>query len=254
MRRIIVLGAAAAFAAIAVVGAGRGAHGDEPAPKVEVVKIKTPRGATIEATLHSPAKPNGTAVVLAPGQGYHRELPILEKSAEALAAAGFRALRFDWAYTLSKGQPSDDLSAEREDLEAALAHARALPGVTKVVLAGKSLGSSVAFARALEKSEDLAGLVLLTFPIHQPGGQPNPGVARFGEQAAPTLVVQGAADPLGSLAALYELASKAKNPPRVVVVPGDHSFAEKPDDVKGAENVDLAAHAVVVWVKRLAGS
>jgi predicted alpha/beta-hydrolase family hydrolase len=230
------------------------ALGDESAAKVDVVELKTPRGATFEASVHAPAKANGTAVVLAPGQGYHRELPILRRSAEALASAGFVAVRFDWAYTATKGKPSADASAEREDLEAAIAHARGLPGVTKVVLGGKSLGSSVAFARALEKSDDLVGLILLTFPIHEPGGRPIEGVERFGELAVPTLVVQGDRDPLGSLPALYDVASKTKNPPRLVVVPGDHSFAEKPDEAKGAENVEAAARAVVLWSKRFAGA
>jgi predicted alpha/beta-hydrolase family hydrolase len=248
------------IAAVVAVGAvglslGRGARAEEPAAKVEVVKVSTPRGATFEASLHTPAMANGTAVVLAPGQGYHRELPILKRSAEALAAAGFTALRFDWAYTAAKGNASEDLSAEREDLEAAIARARALPGVTKVVVGGKSLGSVVAFSRALEKSDDLAGLLLLTFPLHEPGGRPRPGVERFGEAAVPTLVVQGDRDPLGSLMALYDVASQAKHAPRVVVVPGDHSYAEKPrgtDDPNGRENVEAAVAAVVLWSRRFA--
>lgn len=240
--------------AVATLAASTAARGEESATKVETVAISTPRGAKLEATLHTPAKPNGAAVVLAPGQGYHRELPILKQSAEALSAAGFTALRFDWSYTPAKGQPSKNLADEKEDLEAAIAHAKALPGITKVVLAGKSMGSALAFQRVLSKSDDLAGLVLLTFPIHEPGGKPVPAVEKFGEQTLPTLVVQGDQDPLGMLPALYEIASKAKNKPRVVVVPGDHSFNQKPDDAKGAENVDLAVRAVVLWVRRFVGS
>jgi predicted alpha/beta-hydrolase family hydrolase len=227
-------------------------HGEEPKASGDVVTIATPRGAKLEANLHRPEKPNGAAVVLAPGQGYHRARPLFVRSAEALAEAGIVALRFDWAYTPSKGQPSADYSAEREDLEAALAHVRGLPGVERVVLAGKSLGSLVAFQRALERAEDLAGLALLTFPIHEPGGRPRPGVERFGEQAVPTLVVQGDRDPLGMLPALYDLATNSRNPPRVVVVPGDHGYEEKPDEARGVENLDVAVRSLVLWAKRFA--
>jgi predicted alpha/beta-hydrolase family hydrolase len=251
MRRTHPVVWAAAF--LATLCAWRAASSADPAGKVETISISTPRGASIEASLHTPAKGNGAAVVLAPGQGYHRALPLLLKTSEALAAAGFVVLRFDWAYTPSKGKPSPDLSAEAEDLEAALAHVRKVEGVTSVVLAGKSLGSAVAFDRALRKADDLAGLLLLTFPVHGPGGQPNPGVERLGDQEVKTAIIQGDADPLGALRALYDVAAKAKSSPRVVVVPGDHSYAEKPDEAKGAENVEAAARATVLWARRFAG-
>ena len=47
------------------------------------IKIKTPRGAELHATLHTAKKPNGTAVLIAPGQGYHKDLPLIVRSARA---------------------------------------------------------------------------------------------------------------------------------------------------------------------------
>jgi predicted alpha/beta-hydrolase family hydrolase len=243
-------------AAAAVVGPR--VAGGEPSPgaaRAEVVELELPtsRGTKLQASLHRPAAGNGAAVVLAPGQGYHRGRPILVRSAEALAAAGFVALRFDWAYTAVKGQASEDLSAERDDLEAALAHVRGLEGVTKVVLAGKSLGSLVALARASEKHDDLAGLVLLTFPMHPPG-VPSPrseGVERLSRVKVPTLVIQGDADPLGDLSLLYALAAEGTGRPRVVVVPGDHGLQEGgPDDPRTAQNLRLGVDALVLFARR----
>jgi predicted alpha/beta-hydrolase family hydrolase len=245
--------AAAAFVAAAVgAGAVRGGEGTPGA----VVTIPTKRGTQIVASVHEPAKPNGVAVVLAPGQGYHRELPLMRRSAEALAAAGFRALRFDWGYYTAKGEPSDDLSAEVDDVDAAVAYARGLPGVSKVVLAGKSLGCLVALARAARTPGDLAGLLLLTPPT---AARDTPARAAaldgWGSVELPSLVVVGDRDPLCDLAGLYASLASSKVPPRVVVVPGDHGLARSKDDRSETDdNVGLAVAAVVLWTRRFTGT
>jgi len=135
----------------------------------ESVEIPTQRGLKLVGALHRPEKPNGVAVVIAPGQGYHKDLPLIVESAKALADAGFLAVRFDWAYFTAKGQRSADLKPEMDDLEASIHFARQQEGIEKVVIAGKSLGSMVALNRAAARPDDLAGLALLTFPIHNPG-------------------------------------------------------------------------------------
>jgi predicted alpha/beta-hydrolase family hydrolase len=233
------------------------ARGEAPEGTTEEVKVATPRGATLEATLHRPAKGNGAAVVLAPGQGYHRGLPLMTESARALARAGFVALRFDWAYFTAKGKRSDDLAPEGEDLDAAVTHVRKVEGVTKVILAGKSLGSLVALARAAAAKDAYAGLALLTFPIHEPGSPARlgEGVEALTSLATPTLVVTGDRDPLCWLTRLYVLAGEARTAPSVVVVPGDHGLAG-PGRVEAetAENVDLAARALVLWARRRVGA
>jgi predicted alpha/beta-hydrolase family hydrolase len=220
------------------------------------VKIATPRGVKLVADHHVPAEPNGTAVVLAPGQGYHRGLPLLTESAEALAAAGVHVLRFDWAYFTAKGERSRDFATEREDLEAVLAHAKAIDGVDKVILAGKSLGSMVAFFRAVEKRDDLAGLALLTFPLHA-SGQPTHvfrEMQALRELDLPVLLLGGDKDSLAAVGATYALAAACRTPPQVVIVPGDHGLNDPvKTDAKTRENCRLAAHALTVWAKRRIG-
>src|SRR5262245_8630812 len=144
-------------ASLAVVAAL--ALGGDPAGPADV-KIPTKRGAELEATVHRPAKGNGVAVVLAPGAGYHRGLPLMKRSAEALAEAGFVAVRFDWAYFTAKGQPQDDLAPEVADLDAAVAFARKQEGVTKVIVAGKSLGSMVTIRWGKTHKDDAAAFAL----------------------------------------------------------------------------------------------
>jgi predicted alpha/beta-hydrolase family hydrolase len=216
------------------------------------VAIPTPRGVELKGTVDAPAKPNGAAVVLAAGKGYHGGLPLLKACAERLAAEGFLVVRFEWAYFTAKKEPAPDLSTEIEDLDAAIAYARKLEGVRKVIVAGKSLGSVAALFRALKKADDLAGVALLTFPIHAPGepGKLAPQAEMLADLKLPALVLCGDKDPGCEPGALYGLAATCPAPPTVVIVPGDHGMKEGDDATREQENVALAAHALAVWAKR----
>lgn len=218
----------------------------------EEVSIPTPRGAKLKGTVDAPAKPNGGAVVLAAGKGYHGGLPLLKACAEKLAAEGFFVVRFEWAYFTAKKEPAPDLSTEIEDLEAAIAYAKGLEGVRKVIVAGKSLGSVAALLRAEKKSDDLAGVALLTFSIHPPGQSANivPEAEKVANLKLPVLIVCGDHDDRCEPSALYGLAASCETPPTVVIVPGDHGFKEGDDAAKEQENVALVAHALAVWAKR----
>jgi predicted alpha/beta-hydrolase family hydrolase len=223
--------------------------GARAAEETRAVLVPAPRGVKLEAVLHVPASPNGCAVVLAPGQGYHKELPLLKACAERLAAAGFLALRFDWGYFTAKGAPSPDLAVEREDLDAALTYAKGLAGVSRVILAGKSLGSMVALLRAADKGDDLAGVALLTLPVEM-GGARVAEAMRLKEVAPPVLVACGDRDRLCPLRLLYALAADCPRPPSLVIAPGDHGFREGEDAAKEAENVARVADALVLWARR----
>jgi predicted alpha/beta-hydrolase family hydrolase len=234
-----------AFAAIAF---GQGA------PAKTDVEIGTARGVKIRAALHRPAKGNGAAVVIAPGKGFPAKTPLLATCAERLAEAGFAVVHFDYAYYAVKdGKPAADLAPEMADMEAAIEYAKKLDGVSKVILSGKSLGSVIALDWANRHPNDLAGLALLTYVVNL---QDKPD--EMAEQAKelfdcpyPALVINGLEDGYSTPRVLYEVASKCKKPPHVVVVPGDHGMAPKSKDAaETAENCELAARAFVVWAKR----
>lgn len=215
---------------------------------VSDVDIPLARGGALKATVHRPAKGNGAAVVLAPGGGYHKELPILKRSAEALAEAGFVAVRFDWAYFTAKGEPADDLKPEIADVDAAVAFAKKIDGVSKVLLAGKSLGSMVTLAWSLQHEDAVSGLALLTFPTTPDA---NLAAADLAKSDLGPLVVCGDHDPLVDLTTLYAVAAKAQHPPQIVIVPGDHGFTNgDKTSPETAENIELAVRNLVVWAKR----
>ena len=219
------------------------------------VAIPTPRGVELKGTIDAPAKPNGGVVVLAAGKGYHGGLPLLKACAERLAAEGFFVVRFEWAYFTAKKEPAPDLSTEIEDLEAAIAYAKKIEGVRRVIVAGKSLGSIAALLRAGKKADDLAGVALLTFPIHEPGvpGRVFPEAEKVANLKLPVLILCGDKDDLCEPGALYALAATCPTPPTVVIVPGDHGMKEGDDTSKEQENVALAAHALAIWAKRRLG-
>jgi predicted alpha/beta-hydrolase family hydrolase len=176
------------------------------------------------------------AIVLAPGQGYHMRLPALAEPAKMLVASGVAVFRFHWAYFTAqpKGNPSDDLAKELQDLQAVLGFARSHPRILhdSVMVGGKSLGSVVAW-QALEADASLRAGVFLT-PIcsrvatgetvpRSVADENYPGMAR---EARPILFVSGDRDPLCTSTLLYQFAAKGTSSTRVAVVGGDHSFEE----------------------------
>jgi predicted alpha/beta-hydrolase family hydrolase len=219
------------------------------------VRVPRKEGAPLEATLHRPVKGNAVGVVLAPGAGDHRGPPLMVRCAERLAEAGFTVLRFDWAYFTRKEEPSSDLAAEVRDLDAAIAHVRSLPGVERVAVAGKSLGSMVALQRVAARPDDVVGLGLLTFPLPDEQQEVRSGIVQhLGAFDVPTVIITGDQDPLAPLEPLYALVARAERPPRLVIVPGDHGFSKsRQDPSETPANVDFAAHALTLWFTRFAG-
>lgn len=239
----------------AALAAQPGARAEEPAAGVEEVQIKV-GAARLEASLHRPAKPNGCGVVVAPGQSGGRARAIPTRLAEGLTAAGFTVLRLDWRFFTAKGQPSEGYAAEAEDLGAALQHLRSLPRITRVLVAGKSLGTLATAARLASAGVGADGLLMLTPALVQDEkGTPFPNVERLFETELPTVLIAGDHDPLCPLATLYNLVARAARPPPLVVVPGDHGLSKSREDASETDdNVALAVSATVLWAQRMAGA
>jgi predicted alpha/beta-hydrolase family hydrolase len=178
----------------------------------------------------------------------------MTQSAERLAEAGFLALRFDWAYFTAKGKPAADLATEFEDATSAIAFVRARPGVKKVILAGKSLGSLVTVLVASRKDANLAGAGLLTLPVRDPGAaERRPQVAELAKVECPVVIVNGDTDPLCDVKELYQLAASLERTPRIVIVPGAHGYETVPkDNASALPSIDVAARALVRWCRRFA--
>ncbi len=201
------------------------------------IKLKTPRGAQLEVMVEFPAGDGPfPALVLAPGQGYHMGLPAMEATAKEMVAQRIAVYRFNWAYfsnDAKSGQPAKDYVAEIEDMTTVLNKARSDPRIAKdkVAVAGKSLGSLVAW-QVLAKNKDLKGGLFLTpvcsetqsgyaIPSSVAAGN-YPGI---GNEKRPLAFIAGEADPLCAAPVLYQYVAQAGGSTRVAIVGGNHGFA-----------------------------
>jgi predicted alpha/beta-hydrolase family hydrolase len=150
-----------------------------------------------------------------PGFGGTADQPILVELEAALANHGLQALRA----SLPPGRPSPGL-----EREVSLARALGQSDPAIIAYAGRSFGGRVLARLALEVPP--RALVLLGFPIRsQTGNRRREDEDVLRGLGCPTLVVQGARDPLGPVRTFTRIA--ATNPSLVLeVIPGaTHAFA-----------------------------
>lgn len=176
----------------------------------------------IRGFLHRPAQGDGRGLVLTHGAGGNAAAPLLVAVASAFAAAGLHVLRCDLAFRQRrpKGPPSPSAAAaDQAGLKAAVDAVRdEAPG--PVYLGGQSYGGRQASMLAADEPAVAAGLLLLSYPLHPPGKPDRPRVAHFPRLRAPVVLVQGVADPFGSIAELSAAIAAIPAATRLIAVEG----------------------------------
>jgi uncharacterized protein len=155
----------------------------------------------VRGFLHLPATPSGDGVVLTHGAGSNCEAPLLTAVATALCECGFIVLRCDLPFRqLQPHGPPPRGSAER-DQEGLLRAVEALRGeaLGDVYLGGHSYGGRQASMLAALRPGLVAGLLLLSYPVHPPTRPDVIRTAHFPELRAPALFVHGSRDPFASM-------------------------------------------------------
>lgn len=128
----------------------------------------------------------------------------MQAIAEALAGAGLRVMRFEFAYMAARRigarKPPPNAESLLPEYRAAVAAARVQAGPTRLVIGGKSLGGRVAsmVADALHNAQEVAGLLCLGYPFHPPKQPTKTRTAHLAALRTPTLIVQGTRDPFGT--------------------------------------------------------
>jgi uncharacterized protein len=140
-------------------------------------------------------------MVLTHGAGGDCDAPLLLAVANAFQAAGVTVLRCDLPFRQQRpsGPPRPaDSARDREGLRASVAALRAIVG-GRITLAGQSYGGRQASLLAAEEPELVAGLMLLSYPLHPPGKPAQLRTAHFPQLRTRAMFVQGSNDPFGSI-------------------------------------------------------
>jgi len=231
--------------------------------QAESFKVKTPRGTEVEVVTNYPTEGSekSPVIIIAPGQGYHMGLPLIQQLAETSVKNGFISYQFNWSYYSSdpiKGRPSDDLSNEIEDMQAILRLAKSDSRVdsSNIVIAGKSIGTLVSYA-VFTKDVSLAGLILMTPICTNPENQSaigNESYPNFSANTRPIAILLGNLDTMCSLPMLYDFVKGSTGNVSVNIFGGGHSLtfgkAGDPNNVeRDARNISAATTTAALWAK-----
>ncbi len=194
----------------------------------EQIAVAIAPGRTVSAIIYAAAKREqaGITLILGHGAGAGQTSGFMVGFATALAARGIETVTFNFPY-MEQGRRLPD---SKEKLEACYravieAVARRRRGRGKLAIGGKSMGGRIATQVAAGGAPDVAGLVLLGYPLHPPGRKDQLRAQHLSQIKAPMLFVQGARDAFGTPDELRPIIGKLKVPVELYeVAGGDHSF------------------------------
>lgn len=154
----------------------------------------------VRGFLHEPSQTNGDALVLTHGAGANCQSKLLIALADAFAGVGYLVLRCDLPFRQSRphGPPFPAMAArDREGLRRAMDLLRSRTS-GRIFLGGHSYGGRQGSMLAAEQPQLVAGLLLLSYPLHPPRKPTQLRTAHFPQLKTPSLFVHGGRDPFGS--------------------------------------------------------
>ena len=153
---------------------------------------QSPAAAVPAATLS-----RATGLLLTPGAGGDRNHSTLRAVEDAVAP--IPCLRLDFPNRIAGRRGPDRPPVAIAHVTAAATAFAAELGVTtaQLVLGGRSFGGRMC-SMAVAAGLPVAGLVLLSYPLHPPGSPEKLRTDHFPDLAVPVLFVSGSRDPFGS--------------------------------------------------------
>src|SRR6478672_9335199 len=154
----------------------------------------------VRGFLHEPAQANGDGLVLTHGAGANCQSKLLIALAGAFADAGYFVLRCDLPLRQSRphGPPFPVMAArDREGLRRAVDVLRSKTQ-GRICLGGLAYGGRQGSMLAAEQQQLVAGLLLLSYPLHPPRKPAELRTAHLPQLKTPSLFVHGGRDPFGS--------------------------------------------------------
>jgi predicted alpha/beta-hydrolase family hydrolase len=185
------------------------------------------------------ARDRPATLMLAHGAGAPQQHPFMVSFARALSERGLDVMTFNFLYTEQRRKVPDRMpqlvACYRAAIDAARAHVQSAR--ERLFIGGKSMGGRAAtHVAAGDATLDLAGIVLLGYPLHPPGQPDKPRDAHLPDVGRPMLFVQGTRDTFGTPSELKPvLASLSPLPTLHHVEGGDHSFKIAGRDAKARQ-------------------
>jgi predicted alpha/beta-hydrolase family hydrolase len=209
----------------------------------------------VSATVYPAAQPMraGITLILGHGAGADQSSSFMVSFAGALAARGIATVTFNFLY-MEQGRrlpdPKDKLEACYRAVIAAVA--QRLRGRGRLAIGGKSMGGRIATQVAAAGAPEVAGLVLLGYPLHPPGKKDQLRDKHLAQIKAPMLFVQGTRDVFGTPAELQPIIKKLPVPVELFeVAGGDHSFKVlKRDGGNQAETYKAIQDRINQWLRQ----
>jgi len=172
------------------------------------------------------ALPDAVTLILGHGAGAPQTHPWMVAMAEAIAGRGLRVVTFNFLYMEGKRRVPDRPPVLEATWRAAIDAVRARFGGGRLFIGGKSMGGRIATMVAAGEGVDVAGLVLLGYPLHPPGKPQQLRTAHLPRVRAPMLFVQGSRDAFGGPEELAPFLAGMPAGTRLFAIDGgDHSLA-----------------------------
>jgi len=166
--------------------------------------------------------PNQDGLILTHGAGSNAQAPLLRALADTFSANGFTVLRCDLPFrqVRSFGPPGPgDAARDRAGLKNAVAHMRKI-ATGRIFLGGHSYGGRQASMLCAEEPELVAGLLLLSYPLHPPRRPEQQRTQHLPDLRTSTLFVHGTRDPFGSIQEMERAIKMIPGKTKLVAVEG----------------------------------
>ncbi len=213
------------------------------------MKVRVDADHVVTATIQKPRTfdpASGATVILGHGAGADMNSPFMRFFADGLRAAGFAAVRFNFPYTEEGKRAPNPQRLLEGTFRAVLAAIRS-KHAGPILIGGKSMGSRMATYLAAA-GEDVAGLVLLGYPLHPAGKPEKRRDDHFPSTAVPALFLSGDRDPLCDLALLRDSLTRYGGDATLHVIEGgEHSFKVLKRSGRTHEEAMQSALDVLVW-------
>jgi len=195
-------------------------------------------------------------ILLAHGAGAPMDSASMNAATNALANAGLRIARFEFAYMASRRTTAGRKPPPRAEkvMTEYLAAVDALKATGPLIIGGKSMGGRVAsmVCDDLFAQGRIAGLLCLGYPFHPVGKPEQLRTAHLAELKTPALIAQGTRDPFGTREEVkhYKLSKQIEI---LWLEDGDHDLRPRKavSGFSAADHLATLATAVTTWVERV---